>query len=146
MLWDLVRQSLCFMTLSRTLPFLSWYLPLFTHSCQNRLLTSLFQSDRTISFKLCLLFVMCKNRSVRHCCSRRKRFAVEQKFWSSDWNSLILSTGWMWSSVTLKFSLFIYQTSNFNHFHARPKCLLMRNFITNGKLRLSTSLYVYIYI
>ena len=64
---------------------------------------SLFQSDRTTSFKLRHLFVMCKKPPVRHCYSRRKIFTIEmqQKFWPSDWELLFKSACWMRSSDAL---------------------------------------------
>ena len=69
-------------------------------------LTSLFQSDWMTSFKFWHLFVMRKNTSVRNYYSQSKIFEVkmQQKFWTLDWELLLLCTCWVCSSDVLKLS------------------------------------------
>ena len=100
--------------------------------CSIRLI-NLFQLD----WMTC---IMCKNPSVRYWYRRQKVFSLElqQKFWPSDWESLLMCTCWIRKSDALALSPFVHRTPNFIHLHARSECLCIRNFITIGQRLLGT--------
>ena len=91
---------------------------------------------------------MCKNPSMRHCYSRNKIFTVEmqQRFWLSDWQLLLIYTCWMCRSNELELLLFIHQTPNFNYLHVQSKCLYMWNVIIIRQLHLLVSFFVVVVV
>ena len=64
---------------------------------------------------------------------------MQQKFWTLNWESLLLCIGWMRSYDVRKLPLFIHRTSNFNYLHRRSKCFSIRNCITISQLLLGES-------